>query len=255
MTVLIRTAIFGALAGVIGWYLVQHAPARPAPEPIVIPIPAPTPPPKRPILPRRDFAEASTEVIGKISTGGPTSPDGKAQVVCDLPVDQRKHNTGGMGARGPGTGAGLCVFTSIMHSARWQNERRLFDFQEKMTHEPGGGHPQKVDAMIKKYGAGTAYIQYEGKDPTILELALKTGRMPGVTYSGHDGVHYRASIAHMVNLVYLDETQACILDNNFVGENDLVWMSRSEFLSRWTGGSTGWAVVLLSPPPPPVPHN
>jgi len=77
--------------------------------------------------------------------------------------------------------------------------------------------------------------------------------MPSVTYTGHDP-HYgeRASIAHMVNLIYLDEHQACILDNNFIGENDLVWMSAKEFMGRW---DDGWAVILLAPPPPPPPRN
>jgi hypothetical protein len=107
--------------------------------------------------------------------------------------------------------------------------------------------------MIAKYGKGTAYLQYEGRDPTILKLALKTGRMPSVTYNGHDP-HYgeRVSIAHMVNLIYLDDKQACILDNNFVGENELVWMSVKEFMDRW---EDGWAVILLAPPPPPPPRN
>jgi len=36
-------------------------------------------------------------------------------------------------------------------------------------------------------------------------------------------------------LVYLDDAQACILDNNFIGDNDLVWMSTKEFLTVWAG--------------------
>jgi len=87
-------------------------------------------------------------------------------------------------------------------------------------------------------------------DPTILKLALKTGRMPSVTYDGHDP-HYNGSIAHMVNLIYLDDQEACILDNNFIDE--LVWMSAREFFERWTGDG-GWAVILLAPPPPPPPQ-
>jgi len=164
-----------------------------------------------------------------------------------LPVTQRTKNVGGR------DGAGLCVFSSIGHAARWQNERRLVDFQKEMTQEPGGGYPEKVDRMIAKYGKGTLYLQYEGHDSTILKLALKTGRMPSVTYDGHDP-HYRGSIAHMVNLIYLDDHQACILDNNFIGENELVWMSAQEFIDRWTGDG-GWAVILLAPPPPPPPRG
>lgn len=185
--------------------------------------------------------------IEAITEGGPVGPGG-IEVATDLPVVLRAKNVGGR------DGAGLCVFTSIMHAARWANELKLWDFQKQMRAEPGGGYPQKVDAMIKKYGKGAQYIQFEGQDPAILELALKTCRMPCVTYNGHD-CHYRGTIAHMVNLVYLDSSSACILDNNFIGENQLVWMSRQEFLERWTGGRSGWAVVLLSPRPPNPPHN
>ncbi len=151
-------------------------------------------------------------------------------------------------------GAGLCVFTSIMHASRYQNELRLWNFQKQMTAELGGGYPSKVDAMIAKYGNGTRYLQYEGSDPSILEAALKSGRMPGVTYNGHD-CHYRGTIAHMVNLVYLDANTACILDNNFIADGELVWMTRQEFLTRWSGGGGGWTVILLAPAPVPVPNG
>jgi hypothetical protein len=186
---------------------------------------------------------------GRITVGGPTSPDGRVEVTCDLPVDERTKNVGGI------DGAGLCVFSSIGHSARWQHESRLEDFQKQMRQERGGGYPEKVDAMIKKYGPGTPYVQYEGTDPTILQDALDSGRMPAVTYNGHDPHYGNATIAHMVNLVYLDSQWACVLDNNFVGANELVWLPRNDFLQRWTGGRTGWAVVLFAAPPPPVPHN
>lgn len=184
-----------------------------------------------------------------ITEGGPVGPGG-TEVICDLPASSglRAKNVGGR------DGAGLCVFTSIMHAARYQGEPRLWNFQQQMRQEPGGGWPEKVDQMIAKYGPGTMYLQYEGRDPSLLEAALRTGRMPSVTYDGRD-VHYRGRIAHMVNLVYLDSEKACILDNNFVGDNELVWLSREEFLSRWHSGSNGWAVVLLARAPAPVPHN
>lgn len=181
-----------------------------------------------------------------ITVGGPVGPDGKTEVTCDLPVSERMKNTGGR------DGAGLCVFTSVQNAARYQNETRLVNFQADMKKEPGGGYPAKVDTMIAKYGKGTPYLQYEGKDPAVLRAALATGRMPSVTYNGHDP-HYRGSIAHMVNLVYLDDHWAVVLDNNFIGENELVWLTPADFLQRWRGNGGGWAVVLLAPPPPPVP--
>jgi hypothetical protein len=147
-------------------------------------------------------------------------------------------------------GAGLCVFTSIQNAARWQSERRLENFQADMRKEPGGGYPQKVDRMIARYGKGTGYINQERAGLKDLRKALATGRMPCVTYNGHDP-HYRGTIAHMVNLVHLDDQHACILDNNFIGENELVWMTPEEFKKRWDG----WYVLLLASPPPPIPHN
>jgi len=208
----------------------------PSKQPIPNIKPAPIDEPKCP--------DGPWDPYGKLTVGGPTSPSGK-EVECDLPLSQRTKNVGGR------DGAGLCVFSSIGHAARWQNEKRLVDFQKQMTKEPGGGYPEKVDRMIAKYGKGTPYIQYEGRDSTILKLALKTGRMPSVTYDGHDP-HYSGSIAHMVNLIYLDDQEACILDNNFIDE--LVWMSTKEFSERWTGDG-GWAVILLAPPPPPPPRG
>jgi hypothetical protein len=81
-----------------------------------------------------------------------------------------------------------------------------------------------------------------------LELALKTDRMPAVTYDGRDGF-YGESVAHMVDLAHLDSTRAAIIDNNRPGH--WVWMTRDQFVSRWRSNNGGWAVVLLDPPPPP----
>jgi len=186
-------------------------------------------------------------LAGAIVIGGPIGPGG-IEVQCDFPVDQRTKNIGGR------DGAGLCVFSSIGHAARWQNENRLKNFQSDMKKELGGGYPGKVDTMIAKYGKGAEYLQAETKDQTILRLALKTGRMPSVTYAGRDP-HYKGRIAHMVNLIFLDDNNACILDNNHIGENELVWMTNKEFQDRWTDGRSGWAIILMSPPPPPVPRN
>jgi hypothetical protein len=102
-----------------------------------------------------------------------------------------------------------------------------------------------------------AYVQYEGKDPAILLAALRSGRMAGVTYSGSDGVRYRGPIAHMVCLVAYDPASgwAAVLDNNAVGENELLWMSLDDFRRRWLGHGGGWAFVWLAAPPPPPPRN
>lgn len=179
--------------------------------------------------------------------GGKVCPtDPTKEVVCDLPENEKKRNTGGR------DGLGLCVFSSIEYAARWQNERRLIDFQKQMKQEPGGGYPEKVDRMIKKYADGTPYLQHTGGDYEFLVTAIRSGRMPGVTYNGHDP-HYSGSIAHMVSLIYADQEVAAITDNNHPRDSEIVWMSREDFIRRWRGSGGGWAVVLLKGPPPPPP--
>jgi hypothetical protein len=183
-------------------------------------------------------------------TAGPQSPDGQVSVVTDLPQELRMRNTGGMGRGGPGTGAGLCVWTSMEHAGRYQNEKALWGLQKWMTSKPGGGDPGKVDRLLPQYAPDVDYVQSTDGDPAFLELALRTRRMVCVTYAGRDDF-YRGPIAHMVNLVYLDGQRACILDNN--RPQVYVWMTREEFLTRWRGMGGGWALVFLhSPPPPPL---
>jgi hypothetical protein len=239
------------LAGVS--LLHRSSPPSPVPvklevDPLLVPAPVPIFPwrpfyPWHPWRPRHHAVED-----GRPVEGGKVSPDGADEITIDLPASEKKHNTGGR------DGSGLCVFTSIEWAARWQNERRLFNFQQQMRQEPGGGYPEKVDRMIARYAAGVPYLQYEGSDPSILAAALRSGRMPAVTYNGYD-CHYRGGVSHMVDLVHLSERWAAISDNNYPKDNQIVWMSPSEFLKRWRGGRSGWTVILLRPPPPPVPHS
>lgn len=190
-----------------------------------------------------------TPQIGEMKIGGDVSPSTGQPVQCDLPQSLRIRNVGGR------DGSGLCVFTSINHSALWANEALLKDFQSKMRQELGGGWPSKVDIMLKKYAPRARYIQHTGGDMEFLRQALKSGRMPSVTYDGRDPFYRGQKVAHMVNLVYLSDTEAAILDNN--NPTKLMWMSAAEFESRWKGanGKDGWAIVLLNPCPPPAPRN
>lgn len=182
-------------------------------------------------------AVAAVASVERAQIGGPVSPDGKAEVTCNLPLSLRAKNVGGR------DGAGLCVFTSVMHAARYQNERRLSDFQREMRQEDGGGWPEKLEAMIAKYGKDTRYVQYIGTNPSFLVEALNSGRMVSITYTR----------VHMVNLIYLSDEWAAVLDNNFIGENEIRWHRTSELLQMWRDGGQGWAVVLLAPRPPSPP--
>lgn len=186
----------------------------------------------------------------EIAAGGPTR-DGEV-VTIDLDKSQHLKNVGGT------DGAGLCVFTSITHSARYQWVEALLGFRKYMEGRPGGGWPEKVTAEVQRYCDKNGLqkptvIQHAAGDMEFLKVALRTGRMPAVTYDGRDGVFYRGRIAHMVNLVHLSDRWAVILDNNYPGQ--YLWMSPEEFRSRWLGNGGGWAVVLLDSPPPPVPVN
>jgi hypothetical protein len=227
-------------------------PSAPAPSPPCPPDqPCPIKPKPRPWGPRQAPVGATV--------GGPIAPDG-TEIQIDLPGELHKKNTGGMGPGGPGTGAGLCVFTSIEHAALWQNVAQLQGFQRWMTSKPGGGYPEKVDRMIEAYCAERrlpkpSYLQVRGNDLEILKLALASGRMPSVTYSYSPSGRYGGMrIAHMVNLVHGDGRNWCVLDNNFPGADKYEWMSTPEFLRAYTAGE-GWSVILLSPSPPPPPRN
>jgi len=86
-----------------------------------------------------------------------------------------------------------------------------------MTHEQGGGWPEKVDQMMQKYAPTVQYIQYSGNDPSIIKLSLKTGRMVGVAY-GYSP-RFKSKISRMVDCVHMTDKWAAILDNNFPGED------------------------------------
>lgn len=186
--------------------------------------------------------------------------DNDYKVDLPIPAEYKMRNVGGR------DGLGLCVFTSINWAARWQNEPSLWDFQVQMRKELGGGWPEKVDAMLAKYAKGVQYIQDTTGDFELLKAAVDSGRMPGVTYAGHDDHYGQETIAHMVNVVSIDDTKVVICDNNY--PNDYVVWSHADFKRRWMGkdylirsGNSwtpvggSWSVILLHPAPPPSPRK
>lgn len=196
--------------------------------------------------------------------GGPVAPDG-TEIQCDLPDELHMKNCGGS------DGAGLCVFTSLNHSAYFQNIPVLQDFQQWMRKYPGGSWPDKTARMIEKRAkeAGKQapeFIQIEGKDLEILKLACKTGRMPGVTYSfSPTGRYGGGRISHMVSLAAAGAGAEkgkgpggrgwfCVIDNNYPGRNQIEWLSEQLFLRTYTGGGQGWSVIFRAPCPPPTPR-
>lgn len=231
------------------------APAQPT-VPTIIQVPAPTPPlavpvpddraktPRRRILPLREESPlVGAPAMAQI--GGPISPDGSEKVQIDIQPHLRKKNIGGS------DGAGLCVFDSIAHDAKAQGVICLYDLLERMSKFPGGGYPSKVDQYLQKFCPDIKgrYLQSENPDLEFLEAVLASGRPAGVTYDGVYDPHYRKHIEHMVSLVHMTKKWACVLDNNFIMDKELVWMSPETFFHMHTAGRTrrGWAVVLLAP--------
>lgn len=186
----------------------------------------------------------------------------------DLPLSQHHRNTGGS------DGAGLCVYSAGRHAAKWQNLPTAEGVQAWMERHPGGSYPEKLDATLKQYFRERgepvpAYFQHTGGDEQVLDLLIKTRRMPCMTYAGCDDFYgTNTVIAHMVSGVHLDAGKGAILDNNRPG--GFLWMTRKELLDRWRGVDAGgrsllvragvrwipvgggWVWGWLAPPPPPA---
>src|SRR5579871_1529598 len=194
--VLLALLVGGAL---LWWYYDRPEKSRPAPPPAPSPpaTPRPKPEPKKPKKPWGPGpcpAECGQEAGGQPVEGGRVSPDGAVELVCDLPASQRKKNIASKGL-------GCCVFRSIDYAAHWQQVPELYDLPEKMRDAgiAGGGYPEKVTRILQQLAPDVSYLQDTSGDPDILEAILKSGRLPCVTYNGHD-CHYGegTSIAHMV---------------------------------------------------------
>lgn len=189
--------------------------------------------------------------------GGKTSPEG-AEIQVDLPAEFHRKNISSRGQ-------GCCTQTSVHHSALWQNVPQLQEFATWVQTKglPGGSYPgemkKRITAICKDRGMPEpTYLQLEGGKEVleILRAALQSGRMPAVTYSfSPSGRYNRQKISHMVTLVHLDDKSACILDNNYIGVDAYEWITVDEFLRTFTGGRSGWAVILLDAGPPPFPWN
>ncbi len=255
---IVRVLVVVALAGLGLVFLGSRRPGPsvpPGPPPVRPNPPPPTPAPAPPRRPRPCPGPGPCPIDGTnpagARVGGARDPDG-TEIRCDLPEALQLKNCGGS------DGAGLCVFTSISHSARWQNVDLLAGFRDWMRRYPGGGYPEKVDRMIaniarEKGQPPPAYVQVEGTDLEVLKLACRTGRMPAVTYSfSPTGRYGGRRISHMVSLVHADDRHFVILDNNYPGESNYEWLTPEEFRKTY---APGWAVVLLHPAPPPPPRN
>jgi hypothetical protein len=202
-----------------------------------------------------------TNIEAKV--GGRLAPDG-TEINLDLPNHQHLQNKAGT------NGAGLCVFSSIDHSARLQNIELLIGLRDYMTKHPGGGNPRIVDNVVKRLAKEKGvpvpdYLNLTGKRELlpILKKAVDNGLMPAVTYGRSPTGRYRGQhIDHMVTMSHYDaKGNIAILDNNFPGWDRYEWLNENEFYSAFTDGyGEGWCVILLPNGPlnhglPPFPWN
>ena len=211
----------------------------------------PAPPPAPPIKPPEPKRPAPRKPWGlsiQATVGGRLAPNGEP-IQIDLPGEQHLRNKGGS------DGAGLCVFTSIDHAARWHGEDSLVGFRDWMTKHPGGSWPEKTDKMIQKIcqergKTAPPYLNVSGADIDLIEKALAAGHLVANTYAiSPTGRYGGARIAHMVNTVHAKNGQFGVLDNNHPGADRIEWMSREEYQRT----EPNWVVILLrhGPPPPP----
>ncbi len=240
-----KLLIVVALLAALAYFTVgEGEPEKPRPRRPVCPGPdCPVPKPAPLPRPRKPWAEGEGSV-GARRLGGPVAPDG-TEVQIDLPIDQRIRNIGSHR-----DGAGMCVMSSIEMAARWAGLEQMRGLRDWCAQQPGGAYPAKVDRQLKEFCQAKGiecppYLQYEGRDPQIIVSLLESGRMPAVTYTR----------AHMVCMVLLNEKYGTFLDNNRIGDNELVWMSPQEAVGVWAQGGNGWAFGWLTPPPPPPPRS
>jgi hypothetical protein len=222
-----------------------------------------TPENEQPKQERRQKQERAESILPfkprpKAKIGGNIAPDGKTEIQCDFPADKMRQNT-------TSQGQGCCVWTSIHHAAVWQN---CPAYQEApawiQAHAiPGAAGPADVQKYLpliaNDHGfAAPAIMNYRGSDLEILKLACKTGRVASALYTRSPTGRYDGEpISHFVNPLHADDKWVAVLDNNFIGPDQIEWMSPEEFKKIWTsdGKTNGWLVILLTPPPPPPPHN
>ncbi len=182
--------------------------------------------------------------FGEVPDFVPSSPRRPDVVYPDYAIERPTVNLEEVfrQANWPGSeGGGSCVHASMIMLFRWQGHEDLADLW-KATYEDGewpSGLAKKFDAQNVRY----AYTSKEN-DVSFIEWACATRRGCGVTVRG---------AAHMVLIVYMDDKEVGILDNNYIEE--IKWVPRQEFLNEWMN-SESWAVTpLMGPPPPPLPYE
>lgn len=208
-----------------------------------------------PIVEKPNTKNTQGKIYNPVSNGNGAilTPAGEPLQI-QYPGPRHKRNTAGI------DGKGLCVFASMSHTGDWQSDELFNRMHKYMESHPGGGYPEKVDAMVKRAATELGlpipkYIQIQDTDIDIIKQALKNGYMPCITYGiSPTGRYGGKTIAHMVNTVHGKGDTFAVLDNNFPGDNQLEFMNENQFKRAYTAlGGKGWCIILLTNPPPPLP--
>ena len=130
---------------------------------------------------------------------------------------------------------GSCVFATTVSLLKWQGRYNTANWVRRNC--SNGAGRARAAAIFDRAGIRYAYTRGDVK---FLEWAIRTRRGAGVVIMGGD---------HMVALVHLDASWACIMDPN---TRKFHGISRGSFLAEWRA-SGGWALAVVYTPAAPMP--
>lgn len=170
-------------------------------------------------------------ILGIILLAGCDVVTPRHHPAMDLPKSERQHNWS-VGV----VGNGSCVVASTMNLLRWQNRP---DLAARLKKHGGGQSCYSWNNILDAEGIKHTFT-YKKNDVAFLEKAIAerrgcaVGIYPSKTHDPN----------HMVCLVDLTDTKACILGDNFC---QYYWVDRDEFLANWKSANS-WAVSTSYPP-------
>jgi len=150
--------------------------------------------------------------------------------VVNLPLSMRQENW-------LSGGSGSCVWATTISLLRWQGE---YELAEEVRQSRGGG-VWLGELFAELDAIGITYAGVCNSEEWFLEWACETRRGAAIPIMGG---------RHMVALVEITETEACILDNNSVEK--YLWLPRNVLISDWKN-SGGYAFTPIYTPQAPLP--
>ena len=190
------------------------------------------------------------------TTAWAQSPDKHGEVALDqpryqgttanapIPPELHIRNEGGS------DGAGLCVISSILANGMYQGVPGLEGGKRSTLwrdakSRPGGYYPGKLEDLLKRTMPGEKWFSWEG-DGTDLVAAYSAKGFPIGATMNTGALYGYQPIHHMISVIHLDDSWACVVDNNDPGKYH--WMPRREYDRRFVDGKQGWGFVWLRDP-------